>query len=92
MNLAIARVGAYRNFCNKLWNATRFAFLYLDAADGQAPFRPAELPAAGGAANLPLLADARTCSAAGARGEQTPFTPAGLAVRRRGSSRGWRTP
>jgi len=58
VNLDIARVVAYRNFCNKLWNATRFAFLYLDAADGQAPFRPAELPAAGGAANLPLLADA----------------------------------
>lgn len=74
VNLDINRVVAYRNFGNKLWNATRFAFLYFDPAQQpgtnvapQAPFRPAALPVSmrlvsdaesEPKVDLPLLADA----------------------------------
>ncbi len=30
MSLDMARVQGYRNFCNKLWNAARFALMHLD--------------------------------------------------------------
>lgn len=30
INLDILRVEGYRKFCNKIWNATRFAMLKLD--------------------------------------------------------------
>ncbi|ETV68747.1 hypothetical protein H257_15332 [Aphanomyces astaci] len=36
INLDIQRLVGYRNFCNKLWNATRFAMSHLDADDGDA--------------------------------------------------------
>lgn len=44
INLDVARVSGYARFCNKLWNATRFAFLYMKGNDGG--FRPGALPVA----------------------------------------------
>mmetsp|Transcript_48882 Transcript_48882/g.121273 ORF Transcript_48882/g.121273 Transcript_48882/m.121273 type:complete len:446 (+) Transcript_48882:1-1338(+) len=44
INLDVARVSGYARFCNKLWNATRFAFLYMESANGC--FTPGPLPAA----------------------------------------------
>ena len=45
VNLDVQRVAAYSKFCNKLWNATRFAFMYIgrDTAGG-ATFKPGSLP------------------------------------------------
>jgi valyl-tRNA synthetase len=42
----LARVGGYRNFCNKLWNAARFVTQRIPASD-------APEPGAGGAAGAP---------------------------------------
>ena len=32
INLDIQRVDGYKKFCNKIWNATRFALIKLDAS------------------------------------------------------------
>lgn len=37
INLDILRVEGYRKFCNKIWNATRFAMLKLDESFVPAP-------------------------------------------------------
>ena len=44
VNLDVNRVAAYSRFCNKLWNATRFAISYMGAGGGL--FRPGALPVA----------------------------------------------
>ncbi len=46
----LGRVGGYRNFCNKLWNAARFVLMTLEGPDGAIPaddiVGPAELSVA----------------------------------------------
>ncbi|MGC1728440.1 MAG: valine--tRNA ligase, partial [Steroidobacteraceae bacterium] len=42
----LARVGGYRNFCNKLWNAARFVTLSVDAPGAAADGAPMELSVA----------------------------------------------
>ena len=44
----LSRVGGYRNFCNKLWNAARFALLMLEDGEG----RPLDPQLLDGAARL----------------------------------------
>ena len=63
INLDVNRVAGYARFCNKLWNATRFAFLYMEGTAGG--FRPGALPSSlslvapsGPRVDLPSLADA----------------------------------
>lgn len=42
INLDVRKVAAYSEFCNKLWNATKFAFMYITKDD--AFFTPSPLP------------------------------------------------
>ncbi|HSB69637.1 MAG TPA: valine--tRNA ligase [Candidatus Methylomirabilis sp.] len=43
IKLSVKRIEGYRHFCNKLWNAYRFAERYIQA-DDEAAVRAAELP------------------------------------------------
>ena len=66
INLDVQRVAAYSKFCNKLWNATRFAFMYIGRSEGTGGhFTPGALPVSlllhnktGPRTDLPCLPDA----------------------------------
>ncbi|KAI9098772.1 tRNA synthetases class I-domain-containing protein [Phlyctochytrium arcticum] len=60
INLDILRVEGYRKWCNKLWNATRFALMKL--GDGYKPRANAELSGKESIADLWILAKLNECA------------------------------
>ena len=56
VNLDLGRIDGYRNFCNKLWNATKFVLMHVEGADADAN---ADAPAPLGLADRWIRARAR---------------------------------